>query len=163
MVPWTIRREFHLCCLGVLHKTQICLMICPHCTHAVSFKALAKEKIGVFSYHSCPPFIVFSWPEQQTRECSPTLQPWNGAWLLTGHEGMSGDLKVFGRGWNDGGRMQSTEIRLMYYDVSVRNLCTEMPHMHRIYLAMLAMWAVVKNRLWAWCLVQKKKKDVAAV
>lgn len=32
---------------GGLHKTQIRLMICPHCTHAVSFKALTNEKIGV--------------------------------------------------------------------------------------------------------------------
>lgn len=67
---------------------------------------------------------------------SQTLQPWNGAWLLTGQEGMRGDLKVVGRGWNDRGRIQSSEIRLMHYDISVRKSCTETPHLHRMYLEM---------------------------
>lgn len=52
---------------GGLHKTQIRLMICPHCTHAVSFKALTNEKIGVLDITRAP-LLVSSWPEQQTEK-----------------------------------------------------------------------------------------------
>lgn len=51
-------------------------------------------------------------------------------WCMT-WDGARGDLKVVGRGWNDGGRIQSTEIRLMYYDISVRNSCAPRRHICR--------------------------------
>lgn len=52
-----------------------------------------------------------------------------------------GDLKVVGRGWNDGGRIQSAEIRLMYYDISVRNSCAPRRHICRgSLLEMSVMW-----------------------
>lgn len=51
-------------------------------------------------------------------------------WCMT-CDGARGDLKVVGRGWNDGGRIQSAEIRLMYYDISVRNSCAPRRHICR--------------------------------
>lgn len=85
-------------------------MICPHGTHAVSFRALTNKEIGVLVITHvllCPRL-----PE--LRRCSKNA---------CSHEmgRMRGDLKLVGRGWNGWGRIQSPEIRLMYYDIS---LCT---------------------------------------
>lgn len=51
---------------GGLHKTQIRLMICSHCAHAVSFKAFTNEKIGVLVITHV---LLYSYlPGQSSRE-----------------------------------------------------------------------------------------------
>lgn len=71
-----------------------------------------------------------SWPEQEADNSSHTKKTTATKWCMT-CDGASGDLKVVGRGWNDGGRIQSAEIRLMYYDNSVRNSCVPRRHICR--------------------------------
>lgn len=70
---------------------------------------------------------VLTGQRQSTENASQTPRHWNGARLSTEQEGTVGDLKVkvVGRGRNGRGRIQSLEIRLMSYDVS---LCTS--HVH---------------------------------
>lgn len=59
-----------------------------------------------------------------------------GARLSSNQEGTRGDLKVVGCGRNGWGRIQSPEIRLMYYDISLCAQVTraETPHLHRTHL-----------------------------
>lgn len=56
---------------GGLHKTQIHLMICPHCTHAVSFKALSNKEIGVLVITHV--LLHSHLPGQSSRQRTPQL------------------------------------------------------------------------------------------
>lgn len=112
-------------------------MICPHGTHAVSFRALHQQGNWGFSYYSCPPLPASSRAATEHRKCFPNAaaMKWGQGSRRT-KRGREETWRWWGCGRNGWGRIQSPEIRLMYYDISLCAQVTraETPHSHRTHL-----------------------------
>lgn len=85
-----------------------------------------------------------SWPEQEAFVSHTHTHKKPTKWCTTCDKA-KGDFKVVGCRRNDGSRIQSAEIRVMYYDISVRNSGTETSHLPRISLEMSGMCAGEEN------------------
>lgn len=81
-------------------------------------KPTPAEKLGFLVITHVVFYKMPSWPEQQAENSSHTQKQKATKWCMT-CDGAREDLKVVRRGWNDGGKIPSAEIRLMYYDIPV--------------------------------------------
>lgn len=126
-------------------ETQIHLMADPRCTHAVSFRA--NKKIGVFCYYSRPSSL----PPHCSRDRPSTAAT---KWSMTFDGARKGCEKTLSWGM-ERRKILSTEIGLMYYEVLVPLMCTEMTDLHSVYLEIL-FWMRAGIKKWSWEEEEKK-------